>query len=198
MATMNQQRQRTYGYIQPTQNSRMRQQPTTQQQQQGGRNMQTTPRMAAYPSQQMQNQMQMQQFNPNNRCGGGGCCPPSPNPAAANPYCYNTGGTQPINVNISAAQLEGASYTPMNCDRSLEGATPGAKYIPMKWEDILGKTGMNGMRVSMVPSGDPGNQNRQLKVSFGGQTGKMQAGETCLKVVELFVFVEIFRNKTKT
>jgi len=35
----------------------------------------------------------------------------------------------------------------------------------------------------MVPSNDPSNPNRQLKVSFGGQQGVNQAGETPLRVV---------------
>lgn len=41
------------------------------------------------------------------------------------------------------------------------------------------------MHVSMMPSQDPKNPNRQLKIAFGGQSGTLQEGEVPLKVVSI-------------
>src|SRR5689334_18959739 len=67
--------------------------------------------------------------------------------AAPNMYAaqQQQAANSPVMVNISAAQLASAANAPNNCDRKelgLEGAQ-GVKYIPLSWEDILGKTGMD-------------------------------------------------------
>jgi len=82
--------------------------------------------------------------------------------------------------------------------QQLSGGPDGVKYIPLNWEDLLGgKEGMKGLQVSMAPSGDPGNSNRQLKFSFGspGQGDAPAApGEVPLKVVS-FQPVEDYPGK---
>lgn len=138
MGYSQQQQQGTYGgtgYSQPTMASRQRQQV--------GRTANCCrPRQgfggpAATPS----TQMQMQMLSRNNAT----CAPPRGR-AAPNAFCENVGpGPAPINVNISAAQLASAGNQPTQGSRQEAGmeGNPGVKYIPLSWEDILGKTGMN-------------------------------------------------------
>ncbi|ODM97716.1 hypothetical protein Ocin01_08958 [Orchesella cincta] len=125
----------------------------------------------AYQYQQQQQQQQQAQ--------------PQQHPLAPAPFCT----PQAIKVNVTAAQLQNAKNSPIYQDRGessqeCSDVGQGAKYIQLNWQDLLG--GMENMRVSMMPSADQGNQNRQLKVSFGGQkTDPPQAGETALKVVSI-------------
>jgi hypothetical protein len=63
--------------------------------------------------------------------------------AAPNPYTPRP--DAPIMVNVSAATLAAANNIPITPDRgegSVQG-NPNVKYVPLSWESILGKTGMN-------------------------------------------------------
>jgi len=111
---------------------------------------------------------------------------PRPRSAQPNGATQNSCTPQAIKVNISADQLVNAQKTPIFQDRSGACADQGdgsMKYIQLNWQDLLG--GMDNLRVTMAPSSDNNNPNRQLRVSFGGQTGQINAGETPLKVVSI-------------
>jgi len=127
-------------------------------------------------------------------------CPSGIRPGAAAPNLVKTNNEcSPINVNVSADQIQNAKNCSYYPEREEVGGAPSGgnnedlKYIPLKWDDLLGQTGLNGMRVSMLPpasGGDGGaacnpNANRQLKVSFGGQRGMPEQGETQLKVLSI-------------
>jgi len=116
-----------------------------------------------------------------------------PSPVSA-PQGQQSGGPQyctpqAIKINVTADQLQNAKNAPIYQDRgdpcvSQEQGGNGVKYIQLNWQDLLG--GMENLRVSMAPSSDNCNPNRQLKVSFGGQkTDPPQAGETPLKVISI-------------
>ncbi|CAL8122779.1 unnamed protein product [Orchesella dallaii] len=131
-----------------------------------GRNVNYQNQMAYQQQQQYQPQSQQQQQHP----------------LAPAPFCT----PQAIKVNVTAEQLQNAKNTPIYQGQGEESqdGSQGVKYIQLNWQDLLG--GMDNMRVSMAPSAEAGNQNRQLKVSFGGQkTDPPQAGETPLKVVSI-------------
>jgi len=107
----------------------------------GGRSqMRTQSMMQNYPSQETMNNMRskvMTQYS--------STCPVAASPSSPAPNPFTPRPDAPIMVNVSAATLASAKNTPVVADRGecgMEG-NPGVKYIPLSWNDILGKTGMN-------------------------------------------------------
>jgi len=91
------------------------------------------------------------------------------------------------NAGVRAPVCVSPAMAPSQNDNEQIGPD-GVKYISLNWQDILGgKEGMKGLRLSMAPSGDPGNPNRQIKFSVGppgqGGDGGLAPGEVPLKIV---------------